>query len=146
MRILKVGGALVLAGAGAYGVMAVVQWVLATPTVQVALALIAAFVTLALAFAAGQWWTARTMQAGAQIALQAQNVNDAWDARKTAAFATLARAMLSLGQQAGSTTPALPMPQQAGGEWLPQLSEFTRGNEPDPEVWGNVLESGNERS
>lgn len=63
------------------------------------------------------WWTRQTMREGASIALQAQTVNDQWDAQKTKAFASLAGTMLRLSDQ----RPALPLPQQS---WLPELSEF----------------------
>lgn len=66
------------------------------------------------------WWTRQTMTEGANIALRAQTVNDAWDAQKTSAFANLAKTMLRLNDQ----RPALPMPQQ---DWLPQLHEIVDG-------------------
>jgi hypothetical protein len=71
----------------------------------------------------GGVWTARTMQAGAQLAIKAQEVNDEWDAKKTAAFAGLMREGATIGRQAPGALPALPMGQ---GEVfsLPPLAEF----------------------
>jgi hypothetical protein len=144
VRILKVGGAFVLMGAGAYGAMAVVQWILNNPTVQVALILMAEFVALAGAFLAGQWWAERQIRMGASIATTAQQIDNAADVRKTNALAAIFRVGVQAGQQvskSASNTPALPVPQQVqGGGWLPALTEFAGRDEPDPEVWGDVLD------
>ena len=77
----------------------------------------------------GGTWTRRTMQAGADIALQAQRVNDEWDTKKTIALGAVMRQGATLSRQLpGAGQPALPMPGQAGfaGEtmFLPPLSEF----------------------
>jgi hypothetical protein len=71
----------------------------------------------------GGLWTRRAMADGAAIALKAQEVNDTWDAKKTAAFAGLMREGASIGRQAPGALPALPMGQ---GEVfsLPPLAEF----------------------
>jgi hypothetical protein len=79
----------------------------------------------------GGTWTRRTMQAGAEIALKAQQVNDEWDARKTAAFAALMRQGVTIGRQTPEQ-PALPLPGQLPGQlgpagetiFLPPLAEF----------------------
>jgi len=76
------------------------------------------------------WWTRETMQAGARIALNAQSIDNQWDARKTQAFAGLAQTMLRIGRTLGRETeraPALPLPTQQPQqqeEWLPPLQEL----------------------
>jgi hypothetical protein len=70
------------------------------------------------------WWTRQTMRDGADIALKAQNTNDAWDARKTAALGALMREGAKIWQKVASDSPPLlPMPSQ--GDWLPDLVEFS---------------------
>jgi hypothetical protein len=73
------------------------------------------------------WWTRQTMRDGADIALKAQQINDAWDTRKTAALGALMREGAKIGRQViigRANPPALPMPDQ-GGDWLPDLVEFS---------------------
>jgi hypothetical protein len=73
------------------------------------------------------WWTRQTMRDGADIALKAQQINDQWDTRKTAALGALMREGARIGWQAiggRANPPALPMPDQ-GGDWLPDLVEFS---------------------
>ena len=71
------------------------------------------------------WWTRRTMQAGADIALKAQHTNDQWDARKMAALAQLLREGAIMGRQlqARRETPELPWA-QAECDWLPRMIEY----------------------
>lgn len=60
--------------------------------------------------------TIETMQAGAEIALKAQQVNDAWDAKKTAAYTGLVREGLRLGASNARPGPSpLPLPVS---DWL----------------------------
>lgn len=78
----------------------------------------------------GAVWTARTMQAGANVAVSAQKVNDEWDARKTAAFAGLVREGAVIGRQASAALPSgapLPLPGQGAQMILPPLAEFRQG-------------------
>ena len=103
-------------------------WLADHPDVTLALLIAGVLVFVGLALAAGVaiggYWTRSTMQAGAQIALTAQNINDTWDAKKTAAMAGLVREGATIGRQmsGGNTLPALPMPGQE--VWLPALNEF----------------------
>jgi hypothetical protein len=99
-------------------------WVLGVSGVLVIIGLAALFGVLI-----GGTWTRRTMQAGAEIALKAQQVNDEWDARKTVALGAVMRQGATLGRQLpGAGQPALPFPGQIApaGEtmFLPPLSEF----------------------
>jgi len=111
-------------------VTTVVLWATGNQVAAAILGTAAFFVWLSLivvtAVAVGAWWTRKAMADGANIALQAQTVNDQWDARKTAAFATLAKEMYRAGQAAlpGGQNLALPMPSQRLDEWLPAATSF----------------------
>jgi hypothetical protein len=112
-------------------------WAETHPTAAAVLAVAAGFVVLGLFLFAGVViggvWTTRTMRAGADIALKAQEVNDEWDAKKTAAFAGLMREGASVARQLPGALPALPMPGQVPGQagladgtmFLPPLAEFS---------------------
>ena len=118
-------------------------WLAEHPTAAVALgvggALVIVGLALALGVLIGGYWTRRTMADGAEIALRAQQVNDEWDARKTAALASLMRQGATIGRQSPLLPglPGLPLPGQAD-TFLPPLAEF-RENWPvapaPPQVW-----------
>lgn len=77
-----------------------------------------------LVWMASSWWTAQTMERGAEIALRAQEINDTWDAKKTASIAQLVREGIRVGRSNSQhRPPALPLPSQEVG-WLPELSTF----------------------
>ncbi len=95
-------------------------WVLAAAGVLTFIGL-----ALLLGVVIGGLWTRRAMADGAQMALRAQAVNDAWDAKKTAAFASLMREGASIGRQ-GTALPALPLPGAIETLTLPPLAEFGR--------------------
>ena len=99
------------------------------PKTAIALGVAGVLVLIGLALLAGVLiggaWTRRTMQDGAAIALRAQQVNDEWDAKKTAAFAGLMREGANIGRQAPGSLPALPtLPGQGDYLNLPPLAEF----------------------
>jgi hypothetical protein len=103
---------------GQYPVAAAIFW-----TVIAAVWLI---LIIAAVWVISSWWTARTMERGAGIALRAQQTNDAWDARKTDALAQLMKEGIKAGQWGSSRrgpSPTLPLPSQEAG-WLPALSSF----------------------
>lgn len=113
------------------GVIAFVTWLANHPVVAAILLTlggVSAIITLVVA-AVGitAAWTRQTMIEGARIALESQNINDQWDAKKMAALATFGR---EVARQTGaslprpSDVPALPMPGQ-GQAWLPALTEFS---------------------
>jgi hypothetical protein len=101
-------------------------WVGEHPTAAGALIVGAVLGTIGAALVIGVFvgvLTARRLMAdGASIALKAQEVNDTWDAKKTAAFAGLMREGAVIGRQAPGALPALPMPGEAFS--LPPLAEF----------------------
>jgi len=66
------------------------------------------------------WWTKSTMEAGAGIALKAQESDDKRDVAQIQAVGSLAKVLM---RQTRPEYPALPMPQQEA-DWLPALSEF----------------------
>lgn len=71
--------------------------------------------------------TIETMESGAEIALRAQQINDTWDAKKTASAVTAIREGVKLGAATRSIprpneVPALPLPSQAG-DWIPPWSQ-----------------------
>ena len=77
-------------------------------------------------WAAASWWTAQIMERGAEIALRAQQANDAWDTRKSASLVQVMKAGMEAGRlNSSSNRPALPLPSQESG-WLPRLSSFDR--------------------
>lgn len=67
------------------------------------------------------WWSASLMERGAKLALQSQESDDRRDIAMMGAVTQVARMVSTLrsGQQ-----PALPLPGQQNGEWLPPLAEF----------------------
>jgi hypothetical protein len=70
--------------------------------------------------------TIETMERGAEIALKAQQINDTWDAKKTASAVTAVREGVKLGVSTSSrppNVPALPLPSQAG-DWIPPLESM----------------------
>jgi hypothetical protein len=70
--------------------------------------------------------TIETMKEGATIALQAQHINDSWDAKKAKVFGDILREGARLGKQhANHNEPHLPLllPSQ-DAEWLPDMMEF----------------------
>lgn len=72
--------------------------------------------------------TIETMESGAEIALRAQQINDTWDAKKTASAVTAIREGVKLGAATRSIprpneVPALPLPSQAG-DWIPPLESM----------------------
>jgi hypothetical protein len=115
--LILVGGALAFVAPG---------WLAEHPTAAVALGVGGALVIVGLALLVGVliggFWTRRAMADGAQIALKAQAVNDAWDAKKTAAFAGLMREGAAIGRQSPGL-PALPV-LESGETYLPPLVEF----------------------
>ncbi len=101
-------------------------WVLGVSGVLVILGLALLFGVLL-----GGTWTRRAMQAGADIALQAQRVNDEWDTRKMTVLGNAMHqggAIVERQLRGGQQQPALPLPGQVNlaGEtmFLPPLSEF----------------------
>lgn len=80
---------------------------------------------LALVWSLSSWWTARLIERGAKISQQAQQINDAWDTRKTTSLVQLLREGLRLGrpQNIRPDLPSLPLPSQEAG-WLPGLTSF----------------------
>lgn len=103
-------------------------WVEEHPTAAAALGVGAVLGVIGAALVIGVFvggiWTTRTMRAGADIALRAQQVNDEWDAKKTAAFAGLMREGATIGRQGPGALPALPMLGQGNTLSLPPLAEF----------------------
>lgn len=96
-----------------------------TATLFVFLALVAAIL-----ISATSWWTRETMRAGAQIALDAQRINDEWDTKKTSAFADVVKMTLSLAKESKSISePTLPLITQEN--WLPQLTEWKEIESPN---------------
>ena len=70
--------------------------------------------------------TIETMESGAEIALRAQQINDTWDAKKTASAVTAIREGVKLGAATlprPNQVPALPLPSQAG-DWIPPLESM----------------------
>jgi hypothetical protein len=122
LRFLKIMGGLLALGVG----IILAWWLFESPFAQIALLMTFLFAALVIAFLIGVSWSRETMRDGADIALKAQQVNDAWDTRKTVALAALMREGARIGRQVMSKTgvPALPMPDQ-GGDWLPDLVEFS---------------------
>lgn len=76
---------------------------------------------------AGSWWTVRTMQAGADIALRAQQINDQWDTRKTSALAGVFNSGVKAAQQhqPASLPGDMPRLMPPLEEWLPPLESFS---------------------
>jgi HAMP domain-containing protein len=76
----------------------------------VGLATLATTVIIFAAFALGSWWTAKTMVAGAQIAIRSAGQNDAHDAMKIKALAALAQETMKVRNQPSPATgyPLLP--------------------------------------
>jgi len=115
-------------------------WLDEHPKAAVGLAVAGALMLVGLALMAGVFiggiWTARTMQAGAGVALKAQQVNDEWDARKTVAFAGLVREGAVIGRQATMLPPGAPapLPGQGAQMILPPLAEFGQGTMRDWQV------------
>ena len=80
--------------------------------------------------------TIETMRLGAEIALKAQQINDQWDARKTAAMTSLVREGMRLGSSPRLPVgpPPLPLPGQVS-DWLmlpdetPMDIEFAESDE-----------------
>jgi hypothetical protein len=68
--------------------------------------------------------TIETMRLGAEIALRAQQINDSWDAKKTASMTQLVREGIRLGVSNSARLPgaALPLPGQVS-DWLMLPSE-----------------------
>jgi hypothetical protein len=123
MRFLKIIGGLMAIGAGAI----FVWWLFENSFAQIALLMALFFAALVAAFFMGVMWNRQAMRDGADIALKAQQINDAWDTRKTAALGALMREGAKIGRQViigRANPPALPMPDQ-GGDWLPDLVEFS---------------------
>jgi hypothetical protein len=122
LRFLKIIGGLLALGMG----IVLAWWLFENSFAQIALLITFFFTALVAAFLVGVSWSRETMRDGADIALKAQQVNDAWDARKTVALAALMREGARIGRQIVGKTgvPALPMPDQ-GGDWLPDLVEFS---------------------
>lgn len=117
-------------------------WIFDRPTAAAVVATGTALLWLALivvvTVAVTSWWTARTMERGAEIALKAQHINDTWDARKTSALAGILKEGARMGRHFGGgqgaaaalAPPALPWEAAAEGEpappeaWPPPLAEF----------------------
>jgi hypothetical protein len=148
MRFLKVLAGLATLGLGVGFAFLVGWWVAANPVAQYLLILLVVFVIAIVAFALGGAWRGKAMRDGADVALKAQGYNDAWDARKTTAMAALFREGARIGgrliERQQRDMPALPMPsQQTADDWLPELTEFGADrSEPDPEIWGAVIDGG----
>lgn len=126
-----------------------VQYPVATAVVVTLTVGVILLLVIALVWSAASWWTARTMERGAGIALRAQQANDAWDAHKTTALTQLTTALIQLMRESmkvgrldsgSSGTPSLPLPSQEIG-WLPALSSFnTPLNRMDDEIEANKME------
>ncbi len=119
MKKLTVGFGVILIAAAA---LILPGWVEEHPTAAAVLGVSAVLVIIGLALVVGVFiggiWTTRTMGAGADIALRAQQVNDEWDAKKTAAFAGLMREGATVARQTTGALPALPT--TMGGFAVPQ--------------------------
>lgn len=76
--------------------------------------------------AGAAWFVRNTYQAGAEIALRAQNFNDQWDAKKTAAFAALAKTMWNMSRPPSQQEPLRPLLEEAES-FLPDLDEVVEG-------------------
>ncbi len=111
-------------------VLVVPGWLEEHPTAAWVLAAVGVLTVIGLALllgvVIGGLWTRRAMADGATIALRVQEANDTWDAKKTAAFASLMREGASIGRQ-GTALPALPLPGAIETLTLPPLAEFGRG-------------------
>ena len=84
---------------------------------------------LALTWFIASHWTIKTMSAGAEIALRSQEINDQWDAKKTASLAHLMQTGAKIGIAATPAlgrpdTKMLPIPTE-DLSWLPQLTNFS---------------------
>lgn len=125
------------------------QYPVATAVVVTLIVGLILLLVMALVWSAASWWTARTMERGAGIALRAQQANDAWDARNTTSFTQLTTALIQLMRESmkvgrldssSSGMPALPLPSQEIG-WLPALSSFnTSLNRMDDEIEADEVE------
>lgn len=126
IKVLAIGTLLLLlVSAGFYlAGWTTVATALATVTVMLWVLLI-----LAAVWTAGSWWTAKTMERGADIALRAQQINDSWDARKTQAFGSVFSAGVKVARDnrpAGlpGDLPSLPLLPDQADDWLPPLESF----------------------
>lgn len=108
------------------------QYPVATAVVVTLILGLILLLVMALVWSAASWWTARTMERGAGIALRAQQANDAWDEHKTTALTQLTTALIQLMRESmkvgrldnsSNGPPTLPLPSQEIG-WLPALSSF----------------------
>lgn len=108
------------------------QYPVATAVVVTLIVGLILLLVMVLVWSAASWWTARTMERGAGIALRAQQANDAWDAHKTTSLTQLTTAMIQLMRESmkvgrldssRSGPPTLPLPSQET-DWLPALSSF----------------------
>ena len=84
-------------------------------------------ITHVLAFAGGAFYTKSAMAMGGSLVLRAQETNDRWDERKTAAFGKLMQEGARIGRQAAGGQdglPALPLPSQGLVDWMPAPSTF----------------------
>jgi len=82
--------------------------------------------------AVGTTYTRRTMQDGANIALQAQDLNDRWDVQKFSSATKLlvegARAARSIREP---DMAPLPMPSQGDLGWMPDVAVLEPGDDGD---------------
>ena len=82
--------------------------------------------------AVGATYTRRTMQDGANIALQAQDLNDRWDVQKFSSATKLlvegARAARSIREPEMAP---LPMPSQGDLGWMPDVAVLPTGDDGD---------------
>lgn len=91
--------------------------------------------TLVAAFGAGAWYTRAAMTTGAGIALKAQETNDRWDERKTAAFGRLFQEGARVArQERGGDMPALPPPSHIV-DWIPPVAAFADLSEAADDGW-----------
>jgi len=82
--------------------------------------------------AIGATYTRRTMQDGANIALQAQDLNDRWDVQK---FGSATKLLVEGARIAKSIRDPemapLPMPSQGDLGWMPDVAVLQRGDDGD---------------
>ena len=102
--------------------------VAATFTGTLTAGLVLAF-THTLALTVGAHYSRHTMEKGADIALRAQETNDRWDERKTAAFGKIMIEGARIGRSTQPTDfPPLPLPSQAI-DWLPPIATLPTDQE-----------------
>lgn len=128
----------IVAGLGAFSALAPVAAMVLWGTGNFVLAILSMAMTIAVwlltiivtTAVIVSWWTHKTILAGAELAIQAQGINDQWDAKKTAALSALVREGIKVNRS-DEPLPALP---ENATSWLPPLEDFenTAGPESKP--------------